>query len=105
MASDLEKVNDILNVYLSMNIHGGEKKTCLKDIESITIKKWNKLTNDMFPKYSEECPMDKCYNEEFDSFYSLNNSKEIDGVVKQYNETSIKGEVETLDIDVPQKRL
>ena len=101
----LNKAVDIMKAYYNMNISvGNEKQTCLNQVKDIMSEKWGSLCDIWIPKYAEECPMDKCYKEEFTSFYSLNNKKDID-VSVEYTEEPVKGEVETLEVDVPQKKL
>ena len=98
----LDNVNDTLNAYYKMNTQvGNEKQTSLKQIKNMMSEKWSELCDSWIPKYVEECPnIDKCYKEEFTSFYTPSIEKEVNTSV-EYVESS--KEIETLD--VPQKRL
>ncbi|MBR2832947.1 MAG: hypothetical protein IKE75_00655 [Bacilli bacterium] len=102
----LETVNNTLNAYFKMNGQvGNEKQTSLKQIKDMMSEKWSALVNDWIPAYAEECPMDKCYNEELPSFY--NNEKQINTSIKTTEEivNIDESETETLEVNVPQKKL
>ena len=108
----LEEVNSTLNAYYEMNRQvGNEKQTCLKDIGIIVGKKWNNIANDWIPKYSEECPNGKCYQEEFTSFNDLNNKKEEVFVSAEIIDNTPILDINNsqnapvLDVNVPQKKI
>lgn len=106
MGKVFDNINDTFNAYYKMNSQvGNEKQTCLKQIKTMMEEKWSELTDAWMPKYAEECPsMDKCYKEEFDSFYSLNTKKDMN-VSAVYTEILPLKEIETLDVPKTQKKL
>ena len=101
--SVLSDVNDILNAYYKMNVQvGNDKQTSLKQIKTMMSEKWNGLCARWIPIYAEECPStEKCYYDEFTSFYNNTEKKEVNASVNFVDNSK---EVETLEI-VPQKKL